>query len=319
MTTPPSGAVPAPAERYRGRPDIAVVAAFFNPCGYGSRRANALAFLRSLEGAGITWRCVECAFGDRGFELPESRNILRVRSASVLWQKERLLNHAVRTLPERVSKVAWLDGDVLFCERDWLARASESLAHHAVVQPFTEAVRLARGGGPSGHQVSSFARRFRAAPNVLAWRSYWDHGQTGLAWAGRRDWIERHGLYDACLSGIGDHLMAHAFVGNGESWCLRLRDGPFPRHFRRWAGAAYPDIRGRVGYLDGTVLSLWHGERADRNYHAATNELQDLVFDPDRDLRRAPGGCWEWGRQRPALSDWSARLFQRRNEDGGGR
>ena len=30
--------------------------------------------------------------------------------------------------------------------------------------------------------------------------TYFHHGHTGLAWAGRRDWIERYGLYDCCLS-----------------------------------------------------------------------------------------------------------------------
>ncbi|MGW8396076.1 hypothetical protein ACWGLP_05185 [Streptomyces lydicus] len=308
-----------PAESYRGRSDICILTSFFNPCGYRSRSRNFLSFLQSLQRSGADWRCVECAFGDRPFELPSSDQVLQVRSNSVLWQKERLLNLLVRTLPSRYSKVAWIDGDVFFSEFDWLARTSELLAQYAVVQPFTEAIRLPCGQVTydlRGDVVLSFAYRFHLNPNTLAWSTYTDHGHTGYAWAGRRDWIQDCGLYDACLSGTGDHLMAHAFLGDWDFICCGLRDSPLRRHFEGWADVVYPQIRSNMGYLDGAALSLWHGSQHDRNYHLATERLQDMSFDPSRDLRIGDNGCWEWGRSRSDLRRWADDYFRLRREDG---
>ena len=62
---------------------------------------------------------------------------------------------------------------------------------------------------------------------------------TGLAWAGRRDWIERYGLYDCCLSGTADHLMAHTFIGDWQPGCIGIGQGPAYRHFVRWSERVY--------------------------------------------------------------------------------
>ncbi|MFC0597673.1 hypothetical protein [Streptomyces palmae] len=307
-----------PAERYRSRADICILTTHFNPCGYRSRRRNILSFLRSLDRSGAAWRCVECAFGDRPFELPAGEQILQVRSDSVLWQKERLLNLLARTLPDRFSKLAWIDGDVFFSESDWLARTSDLLTRYTVVQPFTEAIRLAAGQTDyhlRGEVVLSFAHRFHLHPDPPAWPAYPDHGHTGYAWAGRREWIEEHGLYDAGLSGTGDHLMAHAFVGDWDNTCAGLHGSLLGRHYETWARTAYPHIRSALGRLDGAVLSLWHGRQQDRNYHQATVRLRELSFDPDRDLRLGPTGCWEWARPRAELERWAHEYFRTRRED----
>ncbi|MFI9318674.1 hypothetical protein ACIGXI_02640 [Kitasatospora aureofaciens] len=307
-----------PAERYRPRADICILTSYFNPCGYHSRRRNILSFLQFLDRSGAAWRCVECAFGDRPFELPAGEQVLQVRSNSVLWQKERLLNLLARTLPDRFSKLAWIDGDVFFSEPDWLARTSDLLTQYTVVQPFTEAIRLAAGQTAyhlRGDALGSFAHRFHLDPSPQSWSTYIDHGHTGYAWAGRRDWIEDQGLYDACLSGTGDHLMAHAFVGDWNSTCTGLHDGPLRRHYRTWAHTTYPHIRSGLGYLDGTALTLWHGRQQDRNYHQASMRLQALSFDPERDLRPGADGCWEWARPRAGLKSWAGDYFRLRQED----
>ena len=36
----------------------------------------------------------------------------------------------------------------------------------------------------------------------------------GLAWAARREIVEKYGLYDAMIAGAGDRAMAYAMFGN---------------------------------------------------------------------------------------------------------
>ncbi len=53
-----------------------------------------------------------------------------------IWQKERLLNILLDRLPKRITKVAWLDADLLFLNSDWARLASESLETWAAIQLF---------------------------------------------------------------------------------------------------------------------------------------------------------------------------------------
>jgi hypothetical protein len=104
----------APRPRYEVAPDLWVIAAYYNPHGYQTRAHNYALFATSLARSGIPLLTVECAFGDEPFVLSDSATVLKLRCQSVLWQKERLLNVAIATLPPTCTKVAWLDADILF-------------------------------------------------------------------------------------------------------------------------------------------------------------------------------------------------------------
>ena len=93
------------------RNDIWAVTTYFNPCGYKTRRLNYERFISSLTKQGVRCLTVECAFGADKFELPSSSTVMHVRSESVLWQKERLLNIGAASLPRECRYVAWIDAD----------------------------------------------------------------------------------------------------------------------------------------------------------------------------------------------------------------
>jgi hypothetical protein len=131
--------------------------------------------------------------------------------------------------------------------------------------------------------------------------------------------LTEHGLYDACISGSGDHMMAHGFCGDWESSCINriLGDNnPHRQHFSTWCRRIYGNVRARVGCVSGTLLHLWHGEIDNRRYVARNKELAALGFDPYRDIRTNRAGCWEWARQVPALQEWAERYYTGRKEDG---
>ena len=304
--------------------DLWIITSYFNPCRYRSRRENFDRFMAGMEKVGANVLVAELAFGDEEFELPDGPNILRKRSDSVLWHKERLLNLAAAALPPDCTKVAWLDNDILFDDPRWLQRTSVALDRYMVVQPFSSCSWLARGERDypaSGGTYESFAHCFVRAPNIARAGKYVEHGHTGFAWAARRELLETCGLYDTAPSGGGDHLMAHAFAGGMvHSPCPEAmigRGSAHGRHFWRWAVRARDLVDGRIGCVPGAVLHLWHGDLVNRSYSKRDRQLKLLGFDPDRHLRIGQEGLHEWSDEASeTLRDWASTHFAHRREDG---
>lgn len=311
-----------PVDRYAPTAELCVVTAYFNPAGFRSKRRNYEVFRNRIAPAGIPLITVECALGDRPFELPAGPSVRRVRGRDVMWQKERLLNIAIAELPESCRKVAWLDADLLFENPDWAPATAAQLDEFPVVQLFDRAVRLARGATEDdgqGESYPGFAAVYARDPHRLLSGDFAAHGHTGFAWAARREVLAGRGLYDACIAGSGDHMMAHAFCGDWTSACVDRIIGAANRHriyFTDWCRGIYPRVRARVGFVPGAVLHLWHGEVTDRRYVDRNRELAGFGFDPTTDIRIGDSGCWEWAGKKPKLHRWAADYFGRRREDG---
>jgi hypothetical protein len=310
------------ALRYEPADDLWLLTSYFNANGYQTKRQNYDLFRQRIEASGLHLLTVECAFGDSPFALDASPTVLQVRARDVLWQKERLLNVALERLPPECSRIAWLDGDLLFVRPDWAVQTARLLDDYPVVQPFDRVIRLPRGQtfhNGEGDVWHSFAAVCGRAPQQLLRGDFAAHGHTGFAWAARREVFAEVGLYDACIAGSGDHMMAHAFCGDWTSACIGRIIGENNRHrdwFVTWSRRLYPRVRARVGVVPGTVLHLWHGDIGDRRYVRRNQELAAFGFDPATDLRRGASGCWEWASDKPDLHRWASDYFGQRHEDG---
>jgi hypothetical protein len=300
-----------------------VITSYFNPARYTNKRENFDRFMEGMRAAGANVMVVEMAFGDAPFELEAGDNVAHFRGNGVMWQKERLLNVAAARLPKSCTKVGWFDADIIFKEPDWLERTSEALERYVVVQPFSHAVRLPKDNRDdgTGSLDESFASVF-VRNHAPARIGHWDrHGHTGYAWAARRELLDKCGLYEACLSGNADHLMAHAFVaGMAKSPCMpQAFEGAqkYAQHFLRWGIRARDIVGTKLGVVQGRVLHLWHGEVADKAYRKRQRDFRSLGFDPDAHLQTDEGGMLDWTNEAPAdLKAWCNDLFNGRNEDG---
>lgn len=310
-----------PAERYLPCDDLWVVTCYFNSNNFQTRRDNYDRFAQPIREAGINLLTVECAFGAADFALPAGPDTMRVRSRDVMWQKERLINLAVASLPAHVRKVAWLDCDVLLSNPGWAVETAALLDDVPIVQTFKTAIRLPRSHTAYrglGEVWNGFAWVSEVVSDVFA-KDYGQHGHTGFGWAARRELLDRHGLYDACISGSGDHFMAHAMRGDLVMECEECPTSPRLReHFGQWAKSFHADVSGRIRSTAGTVLHLWHGDTKDRAYGARHEELIRLNFDPSADLRLDGNGLWEWAGDKPRLRRWMHDYFESRKEDGDG-
>ena len=312
----------APAQTYRRTADLWVIASYFNSNGFETKLKNYELFADSLRRSCIPYLIVECVFPGQSFTLPASPNVIRTHAGAVMWQKERLLNIAVSRLPPECTKVAWLDCDVLFENPRWAVEASSLLDTVPVVQLFEHVIRLPKGFTSyegNGEIWEGFASVCQRRPNLLLSGDFSRHGHTGFAWAARRAVLATHGLYDACISGSGDHMMAHAFCGDWESKCIDRILGDNTRHrdhFAAWSKRLYADVRAQVRAVPGVLLHLWHGETSNRRYVLRNQELAGFRFDPYTDIRLGAGGCWEWSGGKEELRQWAISYYASRSEDG---
>lgn len=306
--------------------DTWVITCYSNPLGFRTRRLNFRVFADTLRKQHGRLLVVEMTGPDGSFELDDRDfDVIRLRGNGFIWQKERMLNIALSHLPAECRKVVWIDADVLFENPAWLEETSAALQHDVVVQPFDSCVRL-----PVGHMhfqgetqedtgiVPSFAACFHSNPTLAVTERFRGHGHTGFAWAARRDFLDDCGFYDACITGSGDHLMAHVFAGTLSSRCIPAmlgEDNPFARHFADWASATHRKCEGRLGLVPGRLLHLWHGSVANRRYAQKNQELGGLGFDPMRDIRLDANGVWEWDQASVELREWSEQCFRTRDED----
>jgi hypothetical protein len=304
-------------------PELWSIAAYFNPCGYRSRLENYKRFREQLQTPLVT---VELAFDGR-FELDSgaAEILIRKHGTDVMWQKERLLNIALDALPSECGAVAWLDCDVLFSRQDWPEASLWALEKAALIQPFSTARdTLDRSSGALSESAPSCALSYcRGHPEELAFE--YDENRVprrrlsapGFAWAARRELIASTRFYDVCILGAGDRAMLHAANGRiAQEIEARMPSKAHAQHYRSWAVAFHDAVGGRIGYVPGDVVHLWHGDFRNRQYRIRFADFGRFAFDPTRDIVLNSQACWRWASLKPELHAFARDLFALRREDG---
>lgn len=300
------------------------ITSYFNPAGYQRRLANYRTFRQRLSAPLIT---VEHSF-DGTFELQagDADILLQVEGGSVLWQKERLLNLALKSLPAEAVDVAWIDCDVVFEDAAWKEKTQSMLQSCAIIQLFSDMIDLPAhiedpladcviASKPRG--IVSLAAEPQLAAFDVAERAGKRPVMRGLAWAAKKDLLIRHGFYDAMICGSGDRAMAFALYGRYQEVMDSLYANEMQRgHFLRWAKPFHDAVAGRVGCLPGSVRHLWHGDITHRGWASRYRMLAEFNFNPDEDIRTSASGVWELTARQDDLAQRLLQYFISRREDG---
>ncbi len=300
------------------------ITCYFNPQRYQRRLQNYRLFREHLNIPLVT---VEHSLDGR-FDLrrDEADILIQLPGRDVMWHKERLLNLALRAVPQACRNIAWLDCDVIFQSADWAARTCDALEKFPIVQPFQNVCELARDVSPQQLEHPDNLRHGRAFAYGLATGTVdatmlvqnmrlkgWN---SGLAWAGRRDALET-GFYDACIMGSGNRAILCAQLGRFDfgSQYNQMNDR-WAAHYLAWARQHYERINGSLGFIDGTLIHLWHGDLKDRRYADRHREFSEFLFDPAVDLAEDEHGGWRWNSDKPAMHQYVRNYFATRKEDG---
>jgi len=303
---------------------IIAITSFYNPSASKMRLKNFKEFRRML---GIELITVELSFNGV-FELNEkdSDYLIQIKKGARIWQKEKLINIALNQLPKNITAVAWIDADIIFENNDWHKEAIEALREFKLLQLYTEVNELP--GDPSlgskqhaatdtnltgiVHQVNE--GNPRAFLHELSTK-----GRTtvmcGMAWAAQKDFIQKHGLYDACITGSGDRALVFSAYGHFYEVMDHLHMNPArQKHFLAWAETFHYDLQGRIGNIPGIINHLWHGDNQHRGFGSRHQKFAAYQFDPSLDLMTNQEGAWDWREDRPELLQYFNAFFLDRCE-----
>ena len=303
---------------------IYIVCVLYNPLQFKSRATLYRNFLKHMHDSGAKVLTVEVAFGHQPHEFTNPHNPFHVqlRSNAILWHKERLINLGFKRLAHVVPDWqygGWFDTDITFGESDWCDKATHALSHLSIIQPFSTAINLNAKGDPMWNCRSTFAhfletRGFHQTPPLPP--SYTFKGHPGLAWCIRRDALEAlGGLYEFCVAGSADTIMANAIKGEWSAYLPAPPSKGMIASMKSWTETAQKIIRGRFGYVNGSVLHHYHGRSEERGYEKRWEILSFHQFDPKTDLTLAENGMFDWTGNKPALEDDIRLSLSSRNED----
>lgn len=305
------------------RSDFWVLTTYFNPAHYKSRPRNHKTYADYMRQQNVNLCVLEQAFGDDDFELPDEPNTVRMRGRSVLWPKERMLNHALTLLPPECKYVAWVDGDVLFPDPTWADQAAAKFEAGAdILQLFEQVKHL-----PPGHDKYQGDTIMTERGLVWQSKSYPDfidlrkknkllYATTGFAWAGRREMFDRAGgFYDKHVLGANDNVIIDCCLDTFQlHHYFRAGSGtPLLADMMDWALNKFGTGH-RADYLPLTLYHLFHGAKKNRGYLSREDILKQHNYDPATDIK-VENNVYEWATDKPGLHEDVKNYFSSRRED----
>jgi hypothetical protein len=270
---------------------------------------------------------VEAAHGSRAFALADLAcdrvRFVGVRSTTLAWSKENLLNIGISRLPVGAEKIGTFDADVLFRRPHWAGATLAALDLYPVVQPWDTAYDL----GPNDEHIQthkSFASVWHSGQPVVAnqgkfWKfngGAYEYPHPGYAWAWKRGTLDRvGGLFDLGGMGSGDHHMALGLIGRPEVSLPGGVSAGYRNAVISWSARAASEINGKLGFAHGTIEHPFHGRKGDRGYESRWNMFLAHGFDPVSDLKRNSDGVVEFAGNKPDLERAFDRYLRSREED----
>jgi len=320
---------------------IWTITTYYNPQNYKSRYNNFKIFSKNLQTPLLV---VEFSHnGEFQLTKEDATMLIQIPKGDILWQKERLLNVALKNLPKNVDNVAWVDSDVIFTDPDWSIKAEKLLQTNQVIQLFSHLVHLSPEKlGPSDNNtfrsgvvrhIKDFGFKPQQETTFIDLKSQSGdylrdpHKEPGFAWAAKRTLLDKHGFYDKNIIGGGDNAVVCSIYGDLKSFIEKnytyktlflKRKSKFYNecrdYFLNWAEGFSKDVSGKVDCLDSTIYHLWHGDLNHRYYYKRYSDVAKIGINPNTHLKINNYGAYEWNIKTP-LEDYLKNYFKIRNED----
>ena len=150
---------------------------------------------------------------------------MQFTASHVFWAKETLINAAERRIPPGGQFLAWIDGDLEFCNPNWVSDTVSALRKADFVQMFSEAHHLSPSRDVLARVRSFASQHCSGAAYVEREGTHPEYWHPGFAWAARRTaFVRVHGVIDRTL-GSADRHMAMALIGRAaETYPATIHD-----------------------------------------------------------------------------------------------
>lgn len=246
----------------------------FNPCNYSPLADVYYQWLPTLGELAQHLKAYELVFDDDTQELEKSIVVRGTREKNLMWQKEALLNLALKDTDTEY--FCWIDHDVIFHDKDWLSKATTALKEYDAVHCLDHSVLLGREGEVVSHR----------------------HWTPGYAWLSKTSYLKGRGGF-----------FPYAIVGGGDSVWIRQDEHPAVKTLRR-SGYGMPEAP-RCGRLKSGITHLWHGDYGARQYLHRHKILREYNFHRN-DVRLNRDGILEWATDKPLMHKAVRSFFENR-------
>lgn len=192
-------------------------------------------------------------------KLPNGVQRIIIKTKSILFAKEVLLNAALDILPSHVTKILALDADILFEEDAWYDTISKDLDKCDVLQPFFSA-KLKNESGKIGLTKKGWAKAFLEDAESEEVKSFQAHAGYGIAFT--KNYLNSYnGFFKGAIGGSGDeiHIRIAAGVSTQQQKFDYLRNELDEYESRRKSENIF-------GFSELSVIHLFHGDEKNRQY-----------------------------------------------------
>jgi len=239
---------------------------------------------------------------------------IKLRTNHELWYKENLINIAVQHLPHDWEYMAWIDADIEFQNKNWVSETIEQLQTYKIIQMFSHAIDM----GIKKETLSVHVGFAYQYVNGETWKEpkYGGAWHPGYAWACRKSaYNEIGGLMEFPILGSADHHMSLAFIGLVQRYLNSNLHPNYKMLCKIFQDRCERHIKRSIGFLHGTILHHFHGNKVDRQYQDRWKILTNNQFDPLSDIKKDSNNLWQLEDTKIKLRDDLIRYFRVRNED----
>lgn len=247
---------------------------------------------------------VELAFDDQPFWIDDSIKI-RGNKSNLMWQKERLINIGIESLPSKVDKVAWIDSDIIFEDLNWFKKTENALDNVPVAQLFSSVYEENASGDPVNNGTGYAYQKKQ---------QYFDNPKYGLAWAANRSVIP-NGINDFSIVGLSDIYQVLEWSGEWDSYYYRLMTNKHRKELFEKGFSNFILVKDEIGFIPGRIKHLPHGSLKNRNYTNNQTILQTYDFSIEEDIHLDENNLWQWKSNKIELQSSVANIFYTRGED----
>lgn len=299
---------------------LAILTTYSNFMSWKIRKYQVEQFIAGLVDQPFDVFIVECAYKNDKHSLRDSKNIsiIPVRSNTVLWHKENMLNIAINRLIPKYDKFMWVDVDISFSKdiNIVVLEVIQALNKWHTIQPW----RVCIDDGDHSMGEGFCARACRNLPIIQGpnapkgWKETYGLAQCGYSWALTKEYIDiTNGLIDFCLLGGADSVMAHSLIGKGPTVLLKGLTNSFSSRISDWQQKAFGNLS--FYYLENFIHHSYHGAYKNRKYEDRYQIFVNHDFDLDKDAFKNEEGLWEiYPKNRALIRDVEG-YFESRKED----
>lgn len=278
---------------------MAICLVLFNPASTKRILMNFLFIVNKFKLENLPVFMIELVFEGRQ---PEIAKAIHIEGNSYMFHKERLYRILEKSIPAKYTKLAFLDGDIVFDDICWYDKTSQLLDRYDVVHPFEKAHWL--------DLTYKDRQMTRESAILMPGEIYSTAYHPGFAWCMTREWYNKVGFFDYAVSGSGDTLSV-------AGWLKKKFSPKFkscPKSIQKVYQDFYAKPSPKITFLKGMEVShLYHGTRQNRQY-----TTRHEILETDEDIRTLikinSDGVYEW--KQP--TEWNSKFlkyFQERNDD----